>query len=122
MTRMALKVETDGTTERVDLDAGELEVLQTAVRGEFEAITLSEELTMFVNEEYGLLFDYADWNVVAITTMMFAARRGDTILGPVVFTGGVDEDGDTLPLPERCAVWIETVATMARAERTGRAA
>jgi hypothetical protein len=77
-----------------------LEELQAGVGGGLvQLIQVSDTVTMWVNEE-GLLRDDLELNDVA--TIFYHALGGqDTpIMGPIVFTGGGDDDGETLPLTD----------------------
>ena len=97
--RKAIKISTDGILTELDLDSpeGSLKVLQTAVGGYVQAIDLNHTVTMWINEEgklEGLPLNFHG-------TMFWSARFGfgtDQIVGDVVFTGGTDQEGDTLGL------------------------
>lgn len=76
-----------------------LKELQTAVDGLIEAIDLSENLTMWVNEEF-LFRPEPDPNPMA--TAFFHTIGGEyAIQGTVVFTGGTSPEGETLGLGEK---------------------
>ena len=96
----ALKLNVHGETEVVDLDApeGSLKVLQSAVDGWIEAVDLSDEMTMWVNEEGKLIGLIRN----DMATKMFREVFGnvDVIMGDVVFTGGADDEGETVGLTD----------------------
>lgn len=73
-----------------------LKELQTAVDGLIQPIDISENLTMWVNEEF--LYREQDPNPVATSFFQTFARGEYPIQGSVVFTGGSDEEGKTLGL------------------------
>lgn len=100
--RAALKVNVHQEVTVLDLDApeGSLAVLQAGVDGWIEPVAINENLTMYVNEE-GKLELFAIVNRYA--NALFAKRFGvgiDTIVGDVVFTGGVDDEGETIGLTD----------------------
>lgn len=95
-----LTVAVDGVVERVEWPgAGSgLRALQTAVGGCVELVQLRSDLSMWCNDE-GLL-NGAAWNPVAtLLAISFGVRV--RLHGPVVFTGGADAEGATLPLTDR---------------------
>jgi hypothetical protein len=101
MTKLGVVIKTDGTLERLDLSVAEQELksLQNAVGGYVQVIELEEDFTMWVNEEGKLLG--LEENKIA--TVIWEVRFGidtDIICGDVVFTGGMDEDGETLTISE----------------------
>jgi hypothetical protein len=74
----------------------ELENLQREVGGWVQAVELTPTITMWCNEEgkmIGLPLNYA---ATRIWTKVFGYT--DAIMGKVVFTGGADDEGETLPL------------------------
>jgi hypothetical protein len=101
MTKLGVVIKTDGTLERLDLSVSEQELksLQNAVGGYVQVIELEDDFTMWVNEEGKLL----GLPVNEIATVIWEVRFGldtDIICGDVVFTGGMDEDGETLTISE----------------------
>jgi hypothetical protein len=81
-------IHTDGT--RSDLKEVTLEALQAGCGGYVDAIRINNWATVFVNDDMFVL----EPNIPA--TMIF----GQPINGGVVVTGGVDEEGNTLPIPQ----------------------
>lgn len=98
--RKAAKVNVHGDLQVVDLDApeGSLKVLQNAVDGWVEAIDLSDDLTMWCNEEGKLIGLITNRTATNIFRETFGAV--DVIMGDVIFTGGTDDEGDTLGLTD----------------------
>ena len=108
--RKALRILVDGTVEELDLDSaeGSLKVLQNGVKFDdqdvsplVQAIDLSQGVTMWCHEEGKLLRH--PWNDTA--TMLYSFDFGmddyeEYIAGNVVLTGGVDDEGETLGIPE----------------------
>lgn len=101
MTKLGIVIKADGTLERLDLSESEQELksLQNAVGGYVQVIELEDDFTMWANEEGKLLG--LEENKIA--TVIWEVRFGldtDIICGDVVFTGGMDEDGETLTISE----------------------
>lgn len=112
--RKALKLSIDGTLTELDLDAseGSLKVLQDGVGGWIEPVDLSEEVTMYCNEE-GKLGGFEPNPIATVIFNATFAPAVDLIMGDVVFTGGVDDEGDTLGLPDEAATVIRDVVEIA---------
>jgi hypothetical protein len=103
--KTALRVNTDLTTEVLDLEAESYEQLSGAVGGYIQPVDLREDLTIWVHEEGKLI----GLPVNLIGTHMWERSYGktDVMVGNVVFTGGTDyETGDNLPLS---AAWITQI-------------
>lgn len=114
--RKAIKINTDGTLTELDLDSaeGSLKVLQNAVGGWVQAIDLTPEVTMWINEEGKL--DGLPLNFHG--TMFWSASFGfgtDQIVGDIVLTGGTDEEGETLELSAKAEEVIRTAVEMSPA-------
>ena len=105
--KKALRVLVDGTVEELDLDSaeGSLKVLQNGVKFDehdvsplVQAIDISDDLTMWCHEEGKILgHPHNDTG-----SLIFRGKFGglDYIVGNIVLTGGVDDEGDTLGIPE----------------------
>ena len=107
MKKLAVKVMPSGELTKIDLGEGdELSILQNAVDGLIQPIDFFG-FTMWVNEE-GLLRNDLTPN--------FAVRAfySTPIMGNVIFTGAVDDEGDTLPLSEDVVKLIEAVCSSFR--------
>lgn len=97
MTKIAIAVKPDLTTEVLDLTENSLRTLQSAVDGLIQPVDF-DSITMWVNEE-GLFRNDLDWNWLASGFM--EQLGSDTLIrGTAVFTGGVDEEGDTMGMPD----------------------
>jgi hypothetical protein len=95
----ALVVSSELTAELINIAEQELSKLQIAVGGLIEAVDLTPEITMWVNEE-GLLLDNLEPNLLATAFMAEIMNTQTPIMGDVVFTGGIDEEGDTKSLTQ----------------------
>jgi hypothetical protein len=95
MTTLALQITTNGEVR--ELDSIELETLQKAVGGWVQAIGLRPDLTMWMNEE-GKMNGLSHNPVGQSLWDNVYGKETDYIVGDVVFTGGTDDDGETLPL------------------------
>lgn len=98
----------------IDIQTNCLKQLQEAVQGLIQPIDFHERVTMWVNEEF--LFTDLARNPFAsgIYSEMYGERH--SIYGTVVFTGGPDEEGNTLGLsPEDIEVITSTADLMRQA-------
>ena len=112
--KTALRVNTDFTTEVLDLEAEEYEQLSGAVGGLIQPVGLKTDLTIVVNEEGKL----RNMTVNLIGTHLWERSYGktDIIVGDVVFTGGTDyETGETVPLS---MVWLAQIEELAERLRS----
>jgi Domain of unknown function (DUF3846) len=115
MSKTALQVASNGEVKELDLSTDSLKVLQTAVDGLIEPIDVFDNLTMWVNEEF-LLRAEPDVNPVASAVYSFAG--GATVIhGTVVFTGGTDEEGNTLGIDPGMMQEIKDFIASAKAEQ-----
>lgn len=93
-----LTIRPDFTTEEHTVEQGETyPVLRDAVGGLIEPIDLTPTLTMYVNEEF--LYSGQEVNPVASHLFRSAGATYD-ILGPVILTGGIDDEGETVGLSD----------------------
>jgi hypothetical protein len=79
-----------------------LEVLQKAVSGYIESVYLTPDLIMWVNEEGKL--KHLPLNIRATQQYVQAVGSiigSDVIVGDVIFTGGVNREGNTKGLNDR---------------------
>jgi hypothetical protein len=97
MPKTAVIVTTKAEVSIIDIAEGSLKKLQSAVDGLIQPVDLDADVTMWVNEE-GLLRNDLEMNDIA--TSLYAQMYDITnpIIGDVVFTGGTDEEGNTLGL------------------------
>jgi len=112
MSQFAAIMSTDGAVQVIPFVDNQLRTLQDAVGGYVEAITLSPDLIMWVNEDgkgNKLPFNQA-------ATSIFVKHRGGTdfIVGQVVFTGGNDSNGDTTGIGEDQIQQLKTYAAMSK--------
>lgn len=91
-----------GEVTELDIAEDSLTTLQTAVDGLIQPVDFYN-FTMWVNEE-GLLRNDLDRNLVA------SAFYSTPIMGTIVFTGGVDDEGETLGLSEGDTKLIQATA------------
>ena len=111
----ALRINTDFTTEILDLEVDSLEQLQDAVGGLIEAADLYDDLTLWCNEE-GKLINGMQPNVIATHLWEKSFTMSDVIMGDVVFTGGTDDEGNNLAIPYPWQVQLEELARKLRNE------
>ena len=107
--KTALRINTDFTTEILDLEADSLTQLQEAVGGLIQAVDLRPDLTLWCNEE-GKLINGMQLNVIGTHMWEKSFGMTDMIMGDIVFTGGTDEEGESLPLPYPWQVQLEELA------------
>lgn len=101
--RKALLIDTEGHAVELDLDA-EKNTLSKAVDGLIQAVDINQNLTMWLNEEGKLM----GLPINSLGTAVFRRAHAiqDIIVGNIVLTGGVDEEGDTIGLTEeQLASW-----------------
>lgn len=93
-------------------DTSTLDHLQSAVGGLIELLELQPDLSAWVNEEGRIHNLPPNPLATALAITLCPNLQGTPLLmGPVVFTGGADDDGNTLPLsPARFLdlVWLCT--------------
>ncbi len=106
MTAQALWITTKG--ELVVLDTLGLDALQEAVGGWVQAIDLSPNLCLWVNEE-GKMHNLPHNLKGQVIWDSFFGEGTDYIVGNIVLTGGTDNDGETLALT---AEDIETLSSV----------
>lgn len=98
--KRAVRVTTKGAIEVIDISVGsELTNLQAAVGGNIQPVDLTPEVTMWCNEE-GKLIDLPFNPYAQLYWNRFFGAGTDAIMGDVIFTGGVNGEGDTTSLGE----------------------
>ncbi len=103
--RKAIILNVDGNLSEMDLDrADALRDLQRAVDGWVQAIDFRDDLTIWVNEEGKL----NNLPINAEATKIWAHFFGNTdfIVGNAVFTGGTDENGETMGISADAEAFI----------------
>jgi hypothetical protein len=116
--KTALRINTDFTTEILDLEVDSLEQLQGAVGGLVQAADLRDDLTLWCNEE-GKLINGMQVNSIATHLWERSFGATDIIMGDVVFTGGTDDEGETIALPFPWLAQLEELAERLRSARAG---
>lgn len=106
MTAKAIKVTPQG--DIIEMESITLDDLQEGVGGWVQAIDLREDVTMWLNEEGKL--EGLPHNPVAQALWTQTFGQTDYIVGNAIFTGGTDEEGETLPLSRVRADEIRAVS------------
>ena len=109
MTKNAVAVTTDGLFSVVDIAGNELKTLQELVGGWVQAVDLKSNLTIWCNEEGKMIGLPVNGFATEMWDSVFGAT--DVIVGNVVFTGGADDEGETIGLSQNQiealkAVWL----------------
>lgn len=110
--KTALRINTDFTTEVLDLSSNEYNQLRDAVGGLIQPVDLKPDLTVWLNEEGKLI----SLPINLIGTHMWERSYGqtDVLVGDIVFTGNSDEEGETLPLSHAWLVQLQEFAAKMR--------
>ena len=110
--KRALRINTDFTTQVLDLSENEYQQLYEAVGGLIQAVDLKPDLTLWCNEEGKIIS--LPLNIIASHMWERSFGQTDIILGDCVFTGGTDEDGETTELSNAWLVQLEEFAARIR--------
>ena len=102
--KKAIQITTLGEMIVIDLESESLLKLQRAVSGWVQAIDLSETMSMWCNEE-GKMIGLAH-NPFGPALWERSDGRTDYIVGDIVITGGVDEEGETISLMDQQIAFI----------------
>ncbi|WP_448812149.1 DUF3846 domain-containing protein [Agromyces bauzanensis] len=92
-----LLVPVEGPVQVIEPGADSGDTLRKAVGGWFECVGLEAGLDMWLNEEGKLEGLPHNRRAQGLWDATFGAGT-DYIVGPAVLSGGVDDEGDTLPL------------------------
>jgi hypothetical protein len=96
-----------------EIEVSELADYQAIVLGLIEAVGLADGSTMYVNEEFLLgQFGPEDFNSIASDVCGLAGRPDlmlSGILGPVLVTGPIDDEGYDTDITEMARRWIHRV-------------
>jgi hypothetical protein len=109
---ITIPVDGDATLNDWDATNGTLSHLQEAVGGYVTVVSLASDLDMWLHDE-GLLIGQP---VNPVATAI-AAAHGMTYqdyVGTAVFTGGADNEGETLPLTQEQAATLLTFVRRTR--------
>lgn len=109
MSKTAVVITAKGDFSLLDVETDFLSKMQNAVDGLIQPVDLQDDVTMWVNEE-GLLRNDLEANSIATGLYVQMLNAQTPIMGDVVFTGGTDEEGDTLGLGEDYVKALEEVA------------
>jgi hypothetical protein len=111
--KTALRINTDFTTEIIDLEEHDfLKKMQSAVGGWVQPVDLRDDLTLWCNEEGKLIG--LPTNVIGTHMWEKSFGMTDVIMGNIVFTGGTDDEGETLSLPRPWQLQLEELAEKLR--------
>ena len=116
--KTALRINTDFTTEVLDLSSNEYNQLRDTVGGLIQPVDLKPDLTLWCNEE-GKLINGMEVNVIGTHLYEKSYAMTDVIMGNIVLTGGTDDEGETLPLPSTWLAYVEEIAERLRSARAG---
>lgn len=110
--KTALRINTDFSTEVLDLSENEYDQLNKSVGGYIQPVDLREDLTLWCNEE-GKLIGLTP-NVIGTHLWEKSFGMTDVIMGNIVLTGSNDEEGETLPLSH---AWVSQLQELANTLR-----
>ena len=116
--KTALRINTDFTTEVLDLSSNEYNQLRDTVGGLIQPVDLKPDLTLWCNEE-GKLINGMEVNIIGTHLYEKSYAMTDVIMGNIVLTGGTDDEGETLPLPSTWLAYVEEIAERLRSARAG---
>jgi hypothetical protein len=116
MSKLALVVREDFSFEQLDVAEDFLQKMQNAVDGLIQPVDLTPSLTLWVNEE-GLLRNDLAVNTFASILYQEFFNTPTLLMGTAVFTGGTDEEGNTLGLSEgmlaHVSSWLNALTEVA---------
>lgn len=116
--KTALRINTDFTTEVLDLETESYEQLRDAVGGLIQCVDLRDDLTIWVNEE-GKLINGMEPNVIGTHLWEKSFGMTDVIMGNIVVTGAPDDDGYNHPLSQPWVVQLQELAARLASARAG---
>lgn len=105
--KKAFVVEPDGTNYIQHFEQEPLRILQGIVEGLIEPVDIAKGFTLWVNEEGKLTGKTPN----KVATALYQRKYGavDIVVGTVVFTGGTDEEGETLGLTDETIQLLQRV-------------
>ena len=102
----AIIVRVSGLAELVLFDeASSYQTISTAVGGYIEAVRVAPNLVMWVNES-GLLEGLPVNEIGSMAYLVAFGSLRSPIVGDVIFTGGEDEEGNTLGIDAEGMEWL----------------
>jgi hypothetical protein len=116
--KTALRINTDFTTEVLDLETESYEQLRDAVGGLIQCVDLRDDLTIWVNEE-GKLINGMEVNVIGTHLYEKSYAMTDVIMGNIVVTGAPDDEGYNQPLSQAWVVQLQELAARLASARAG---
>lgn len=104
-----ITVQPNGSIEETQVEGESYPVLRHAVGGVIESVHWSDDIVSYHNEEFlyaeGEKFDQVN---------LVVALMGAKVYGPVIFTGNLDEDGETGGLSDANAEHLRGLALAVR--------
>jgi hypothetical protein len=111
----AIAINTKSEISEHHFERGEsYDLLSDSVGGMIECVSLSDKIDMWINEE-GKVYNF-DLNPLATAIWEHKYGKTDIIVGDVILTGGVDEEGETLGLSDDIFEKLWTVFSRAKEE------
>lgn len=111
----AIVVKASGEVIEKEFDnIGTYQFLSESVGGLIQCVSLTDKVDMWLNEE-GKMINLPD-NPIATVAWASVFGETDIIVGDVVFTGGVDSEGETIGLSETQFDKLLNVLNLAREE------
>ncbi len=104
-----IKVNPNGTIEELTVEGEAYPVLRHAVGGNIEPVVWQDDIESYHNEE----FLYAEGEEFDQVNLV-AALMGAKLYGPLIFTGGTDDEGETAGLSDANAEHLRGLALAVR--------
>lgn len=105
-----ITVQPNGDVTEHEVEGETYPVLRDAVQGMIEPVRYADDLEHYHNEE----FLYAEGEVFQQINFVSALLGNFRVYGPVIFTGGIDDEGETRGLSPERAEQIRIVAEAVR--------
>ena len=105
-----IEIQPDGTLTEHEVTGETYPVMRAAVQGLIEPIDWKDNLVSYHNEE----FLYAEGEVFEQVNLAVALMGDIKVYGPVIFTGGTDDEGETTGLSAEDAQGLRTLAASVR--------
>jgi hypothetical protein len=102
---LAVIIKADGFKEVVIFEIGAYKYISEAVGGMFDCVGISKNEDMYCNDN--AIAEGLPLNLFASAIYSEAFGAGNPILGDVIITGGVDDEGETLGLTDELVTkWL----------------